>query len=238
VPTFNEQADESSFRGTHTVYDVHCIIRLPSGAVHHFGSRRRFSEWRTLHVQQWSTRPFPEARRLVHSQVTKAKRAQALQAWLHEAFAAYCSAGLLPPPPLLQFVGVRGEVLADVSSRGSVPTGSLPTGSSAGATQPILLEAGEHGGGEDREEHGSDGSSSADDVGRGRGAENAGEGEDGGGGECGSQAGGDAARSDAARGETAGAAAADGLPGEEPPLSAECESPWRQWWWWRDTSAL
>ena len=111
VPSFHEVEDES-LRGSYTVYQVCCTVQMLDGTLRSFRAHRRYSEWRRLHSQQWNgSRTFPQSRRLLHGQATKLRRAEALQTWLCDAFAAYASMEMMPPPPLLHFVGVRAEAL-------------------------------------------------------------------------------------------------------------------------------
>ena len=116
VPDFTDIPDDT-LRGVYTVYGIQCAVTAHDGSLSTFGAQRRFSEWRQLHSQQWrGSRAFPAARRLLHGQQTKVKRAEALQAWLCDVFDAYAAANQMPPPQLLHFVGVRAEALAGVAS--------------------------------------------------------------------------------------------------------------------------
>ena len=85
VESHSEVADDS-LRGRHTAYRITCTA-ADSHGLRHCTANRRFSEWRTLHAAL-SKQPFPEPRRLSHSQWAKLNRQVALQKYLLAAIEA------------------------------------------------------------------------------------------------------------------------------------------------------
>ena len=131
VTSFHDVTDETTIRGFYTVYNIDCTVQQTcDGSLCSFSAQRRYTEWRRLHAQQWNgSRTFPQGRRLLHGHATKQRRAEALQVWLCDAFAAYASAGSMPPPPLLHFVGVRAEALAGMAPPPASPQVSVSAAS-------------------------------------------------------------------------------------------------------------